>query len=269
MLDSRIEGRRPIPVTGLLLALAIAASGCIADETVLESTGNAAQLGSDGCGEPEAEGNAAEPTTGDTCTSSATCGAADVCSGTSVDCVDEESLVITRVSVLECPFDLVTLELATPPAADEPWVDCDAALNGGHTGQACGAHFTCGRIADACCAELASCGIEYPDLSSDGVTEPSQRLIRLRICTQDCQNLTLDESAVATDCATAYLQDDPFVVALGRTCNGDFVCVNGVDVRETGIPDGMDITESVEVAFCEGGVVLGRALQPPGLWPLL
>jgi hypothetical protein len=100
----------------------------------------------------------------------------------------------------------------------------------------------------------------------------SQRLIRMRICTLDCQNLTRDESTVAADCASAYTQDNPLIPVLGRSCRGDFVCMNGVDVRASGVAEGLDYvgTELPEITFCQGGVVLGRdPLQPPGLWPLL
>jgi hypothetical protein len=280
VLDPRSSTRTTALALGLLLGFA---SGCIADEPILEPNGSFEWLGSMACESLVAEGVVAELTTGQLCRSSYSCGHIDACSGFTADCREHEDLAIYEVSVLECPIDHRRFEFV-PPSDHVPWVDCDAALRDGRSGQTCGAAFTCGRVAGACCAELASCGVVYPRFSDieapaargdeARAPEPSQRLIRVRACTQDCQNVTPDESAVATDCASAYTQDtkaDPLVSAIGRRCSGDFVCMNGVDLRASGVAQGIDFTDDPRLAFCQDGVVLGRAdaIQPQWHWPAL
>jgi hypothetical protein len=271
--NSMLDPRRALRITaaalGLLLPAATAMTGCIADESILEQRAALEPSLKAECAEFLTEGTVAELTTGEACPGNGSCAYGTICSSGSADCLEPHGLVVNETSVLECPSNPVSLEFVPPPDHD-PWVDCEAALRDGQSGQACGAAFTCARIAGTCCIELASCGIVYPDLSDDGRREPSQHLIRMRTCTQNCQNLTPDESAVATDCASAYTQRDPFQTALGRRCSGEFVCINGIDVRG-GVAHGIDYTSSNDFAFCQGGVVLGRtgSHQPPTLWSLL
>jgi hypothetical protein len=169
--------------------------------------------------------------------------------------------------VLECPYDQATDSFVPPPDAD-PWTDCAAALQNGLSGQACGANFTCGRVASACCVEVASCGILYPGLPSEPPPEPSQHLIRLQVCNPDCEKLLADDGVVANDCASAYIQSrqPDGVAAIGRHCEGDFVCMNGVDIRGQGVTRGIEVPDD-GIVFCQGGLVLGRGvgLQPPAL----
>lgn len=270
MLDSQCKAPILQLVLGLLYATATATSGCIADEQVLDPKSEAVAapvecraLVDDGVveafrtGEPCATPTPAHPM----------CYGSENCSSFSADCKDNEVLTITDVTVLDCPS---FPEMNPVPRDGGPIADCEVALSEGLSGQICEGSFTCGRVADTCCIELATCGVS---LTADETVGPSQRLARMRVCTRDCENIPVDDSAVATDCASAYIEDAPYElpygIAFGRACTGDFVCMDGFDIRGHGIPQPL-VRRGDDIAFCQNGIVLGQpgpfGLNVPMLW---
>jgi hypothetical protein len=121
---------------------------------------------------------------------------------------------------------------AAQPATN--WADCGAALDQGHTGEACvSADENCARpTPDPCCIELASC--------SSGV------LLRYQICAPGCEQLSPDPAQpTLTECSSR--------VEFRAPCTGGFMCIAGYDAA---LPFTVALGD-YPVAWCANGVVVG------------
>jgi hypothetical protein len=155
--------------------------------------------------------------------------------------------------------ELITLELLDvtenlPLAALDngvSWDDCDAALAGGVSGEACTwAGKSCVRLTeDTCCREGAECAPR----PGDDPDEQHGLLRRIRVCAPDCENLEPDTTMpVVTDCASAVAADRCHVTP---ACEGDFTCYGTAGdwvVTEYG-----DTGQLNGAMWCAGGSLVG------------
>ena len=129
------------------------------------------------------------------------------------------------------------------------WTDCESALDGGASGQACTwIDNTCLRqTEDTCCIEGAEC-FTY------GPTSPNGLLHRVRICAPGCAEAMPDSTApIVTDCAEANSVDSCHATP---ACEGDFACYRAIP----GPWDVVDYSATSQlngVMWCAGGSLVG------------
>jgi hypothetical protein len=174
----------------------------------------------------------AQTLAGDACTELGWCGTSDwygTCLGQYRDC-HQGVMEAIDTRLLDC-VPAGGFPAAQPTAN---WTDCRAALDQGHTGDACAhADENCTRpTSDPCCFELASC--------SSGV------LVRYRICAPGCEKLSPDPAQTTfTECSSRLVFRAP--------CSGTFLCIAGYDAA-------LPFTAALsypDVAWCASGVVVG------------
>jgi hypothetical protein len=129
------------------------------------------------------------------------------------------------------------------------WDDCEAAIDGGVTGEACTwAGESCIRpTEDTCCRAGAQC------VQSPGPTTTEGLLHRIQVCAPDCENLEADTTQpVVTDCASAAAVDSCHVTP---ACEGDFTCYR--TAGDWVLTDYEETSQLNGAMWCAGGALVG------------
>lgn len=173
---------------------------------------------SPGCSQ-EADGTADECAfevgrAGDDCSGGFGCGFGDFCSTRNGTCIDGK-LSASALVVDDCAYD-PPKDPTPEPRPGNLWLDCQAALAGGQTGEPCdpdGDGWACAtHTPDGCCQDIAICETHR---------FPAPTLIMATSCAIDCSANSVDASRpTVTDCTEALTArpNDP--------CSGELSCID-------------------------------------------
>jgi hypothetical protein len=125
------------------------------------------------------------------------------------------------------------------------YADCATALQGARTGDACSWQGACAEPSQQeCCVEYASCNVD------------PGRVVRAQICAPGCTNLAPNAALPADTGCPTEIAGGVANGGLGRSCQGNFVCVGG----KAGMGD-IPTDSPADLTWCDHGVVVGGSVM--------